>query len=460
MKLKTLLLSSIISLPSFGPSLANSNVAVGLAFRNSDIPPMRSSEFVDRALASFKRYAGSDDVFDARDEGRLSPLAARQAAGFSKSDFERVKSLDLDGDSKVQKDEVQIWAMDAFDSYDVNGNAVIDGNELQELSKDFEPYRAIAAHASEPESIVVHLETPRTPTYMLGMAQQSTCDLPDTDGAKVAFVSKYEAGNLIDIAIAGKDTEADSTEIHIEPGSEPLYVIAQTFTPTVWRVTGDVSRVSRFVVPGINRGNGTSDGVGVAGLPEDKVTFLPGTNCLEWKGDEAGRYQQMVDLAQKLGKSPDKVVSNYTMSTVALPSGKFTEPDRGRPINLQAMFPNMTSAIARSDAAQNLSHYSPLGLLRIDPSSVVATTEVEIYDVLPQQAGLVQLQVEGKMVEQDRLYRIVQPIPRYPAGLGGAHSVKFMICDGVPQPGGSPGHSDVLNEVPMVADPVCEAHRG
>lgn len=262
------------------------------------------------------------------------------------------------------------------------------------------------------------------------------------------FVSKYEAGNLIDIAIAGKDTEADSTEIHIEDGSEPLFVIAQTFTPTVWRVTGDVSRVARFVAPGINRGNETIEGVGVAGLPKEKVTFLPGADCLGWQGDEAGRYQQMVELAQKLGQSPDKVVSNYTMSTVALPSGKFTAPDRGTPIALETMFPNMTSAVARSDAAQNLSIYSPLGLLRIDPATVVATTEIETYDVLPQQAGLVQLQVEGKMVEQDRLYRIVQPIPRYPAGLGGAHSVKFMLCDGVPQPSGSPGHSDVLKEVP------------
>lgn len=139
MKLKTLLLSSVISLSSFTPSLADPNAAIGLAFGNSEFPPMRSSEFVDRALASFKRYAGSDDVFDARDERRLSPLAARLAAGFSKSDFERVKSLDLDQDGRVQKDEVQIWAMDAFDTYDANGNAVIDSNELQSLTKDLSP---------------------------------------------------------------------------------------------------------------------------------------------------------------------------------------------------------------------------------------------------------------------------------------------------------------------------------
>ncbi|MCS4088570.1 hypothetical protein [Rhizobium sp. BK176] len=457
MKLTPFLLSSVVILASFSQSLAAPTVAASLAFSGAgEHPPLQSSEFVDRALTSFKRYAGSDGVFDAKDVKRLAPLSARQASGFSKSDFERIHTLDLDGDGKVQKDEVEVWARDAFDAYDTDGNGSVAGGEIGAISKDFEPYRANAANANAPETVSIYVgEPPKIPHNT-----SSKCDFPDVDGATVVFVSKYEAGNLIDLAIAGLDTEADSAEVQIEPGAGPLYVVAQTFMPTVWRVTGDVSRVSRFVAVGINRGPDAGDGVGVSGLTADKVTFVAGLDCLPWTSDEAGRYKQSVELKEKLGKAPDKVVANYTMSTVSIPSGTFSEPNRGTPIDLFSMFPKISSSAAQSDAARNLSIYSPLGLLRIDPRSVVAPTKVQPYDVLPQQVGLLQLISDGQIVEQNGLYRIVKPIRRYPAGLTGALSVKFMICDGVPQPGGSPGHSEVLREVPMIADPVCEAHRG
>lgn len=35
---------------------------------------------------------------------------------------------------------------------------------------------------------------------------------------------------------------------------------------------------------------------------------------------------------------------------------------------------------------------------------------------------------------------------RFPAGLAGAHSVKFLLLRGVPKPDGNPGHSTVISE--------------
>lgn len=42
-------------------------------------------------------------------------------------------------------------------------------------------------------------------------------------------------------------------------------------------------------------------------------------------------------------------------------------------------------------------------------------------------------------------YRIIKKM-RFPAGLNGGHSVRFMLAKGVPMPEGSPGHSEVLSE--------------
>jgi hypothetical protein len=42
-------------------------------------------------------------------------------------------------------------------------------------------------------------------------------------------------------------------------------------------------------------------------------------------------------------------------------------------------------------------------------------------------------------------FRIVRKM-RFPAGLSGAHSVRFILARGVPMPDGSPGHSTVISE--------------
>ena len=65
---------------------------------------------------------------------------------------------------------------------------------------------------------------------------------------------------------------------------------------------------------------------------------------------------------------------------------------------------------------------------------------------MPAQDGLRQLVAEGKLLRRDRQYRIVQPIPRIPAGLSGSHMVEFVLIKGVPKPKGDLGHSSLIME--------------
>lgn len=83
---------------------------------------------------------------------------------------------------------------------------------------------------------------------------------------------------------------------------------------------------------------------------------------------------------------------------------------------------------------------------------VVALQPVETYDVFPEEAGLVQLLSSGQIeyLGRDNSYRysyfIHETFPHFPAGLGGAHSVIFILGTGVDMPSGDVGHSRVYSE--------------
>ncbi|MBV5324897.1 MAG: hypothetical protein J0626_06315, partial [Rhodospirillaceae bacterium] len=100
------------------------------------------------------------------------------------------------------------------------------------------------------------------------------------------------------------------------------------------------------------------------------------------------------------------------------------------------------------------------------PADVVPLDLAESYDVLPQQAGLIQLVAAGTLVvkpvsayisfdiktlaakrRNGYVYEIAQPIKRFPAGLNGGNAVTFMLARDVPMPSGNPGHSCVLSGV-------------
>lgn len=85
-------------------------------------------------------------------------------------------------------------------------------------------------------------------------------------------------------------------------------------------------------------------------------------------------------------------------------------------------------------------------MIEIDPAKVVSPVPVASYDVLPQQAGLLQLMRSGALTQNRGGEFLIYRKIRYPAGLGGAHSVNFLLLKGVPVPDGDPVHATVISE--------------
>jgi hypothetical protein len=88
--------------------------------------------------------------------------------------------------------------------------------------------------------------------------------------------------------------------------------------------------------------------------------------------------------------------------------------------------------------------FQSAGLVQVNPASV-AGARAEAYQVLPGYAGLAQLVGRGSLQVMDNGdFRVRSAIPRYPAGLTGAHAVRFQLAQGVSAPTGAPGHSCVV----------------
>jgi hypothetical protein len=59
---------------------------------------------------------------------------------------------------------------------------------------------------------------------------------------------------------------------------------------------------------------------------------------------------------------------------------------------------------------------------------------------------LSQLLKSGVLTRNGQGEYLINKKMRFPAGLTGAHSAKFLLLRGVPKPEGQPGHSRVVSE--------------
>ena len=108
---------------------------------------------------------------------------------------------------------------------------------------------------------------------------------------------------------------------------------------------------------------------------------------------------------------PDIMFGTYDLERMKLPSGRGDDA------------PETHSAETSDRLDAWLERAYPGGIESVMPEDVLSNGKVEPYDVLPRQAGLLQLVRSGQLsVLSDRSFSIDRPIPRFPAGLGGSHS--------------------------------------
>lgn len=362
-------------------------------------------------------------------------LATRQAEQSLQDPTLVPMTLDADRDGVVTRAEYVTALKAVFDEIDTNRDGTVDAAERQAVTAklmEIESARAMALRAQR-----IAAEQERT---------LQGCRLPQlAEGSKLVVFSAYEGRGLSTVSLGDDDVEVSVADVVIEDGEGALDLVLLSYEAQIWRLRGAVGRIGRVIASSYHRAgpNDATPRVGVTGVSADKVVVPARSDCLQYFSSEAhaGRPRTLAALATLTKRTPDAVFATYGVSTLSLPSGQLDE---------KATLPAMIALPASGPATpiwRQMLRFNPSGLIRINPSDVVSPLAARAYAVLPQQAGLAQLVEDGTLTvaANGRDFTIHRKM-RFPAGLNGAHSVRFILGRDVPLPEGSPGHSCVMSE--------------
>jgi len=386
---------------------------------------------LDKLAAEQKRYIERAMIADADGDGLMTftevmahanEHAAKACCTKDASVLRELLDLDPSGDGVLTAEELETLARRTYARFDYNGNGVIDGEEIREAE--------------------AHIRIARPGT------SQKVCRLPPVGGNRqIVLLSAYKGDRVSSVAVSGQDRVTTVAKVGIEPGARPLYLVAAAADGVIWDIEGDVSRVATMVVlpPWLKGGPAT----GVVGLPPNKVLFLERDTCFRAftkpKGGGARRARAIVEST--LGRSVDVVISDNTLTSTAIPSGESlsTDSPEGEKDGPKAFALRPPKGVDYEIWSTGRRRF-PGGVAHLDPRQVVAPGSVEAYDVLPAEAGLVQLMEAGAITRLEDGYILIRkPIPRYPGGLSG-HRPKIMLGKGVPEPGGNTKHLCIISE--------------
>ncbi|MFK7835248.1 MAG: hypothetical protein AB8B60_03415 [Sulfitobacter sp.] len=206
----------------------------------------------------------------------------------------------------------------------------------------------------------------------------------------------------------------------------------------IWVLTGAVQRVERFVTHPANA---------VSGLEQDRVHFAPDETCVP---------------SRSKARNSDRRAARQALMSVALniTDGKFSEKNKGNIRRLSVPSLNDTPDIkdqldkirpkaapemdrnGKAYDAQTIKVISDLSLLveeryaggirNIDPSRLVARTEVQPLDLLPEPAGFLQMIERGDVVGLPRTgLMIVKQVTHLPPLSHGGGSMRILVKPGV-----------------------------
>jgi len=258
---------------------------------------------------------------------------------------------------------------------------------------------------------------------------------PESDDLVLAF-GAYEGDAISTTTVVGQDGVTDTARVVIEPGTRRLYVVLSSFEATIWRFEGATSRVGTVVLVGYGA-------QGVTGIAPERVVDLSADASSDipfwYEAGTAEGQAARAALEHALERELDHFVASYSVGIVTLPSMTVTASSPSpSPFDAPPGFDPWVYITAL--------WFSPGGVVDVEPAAVAPLGRAEPYVVLPQAFGLAQLVAAGLLENRGGYFYIAQPIPRFPAGLHGAHSVSFVLGNGVPMPPGDPGHSCVVSQ--------------
>jgi hypothetical protein len=271
--------------------------------------------------------------------------------------------------------------------------------------------------------------------------------------ALIVRLGAREGGQISDLAVGGQDEPAYVVTVRVSRGKRPIYVVATSPDPVLWKFTGSVSRVQSLVVSTRSDIAGTvSPHVAESGIPRKRFHRVPYECFGDFAENNMGKYFAASGLAgkvkQHLGRRTFKYFAEYRVQGITIPSMVPFAVRTSRPANLRFR----KGSRALSEWSDFIGHF-PGGVAQSDRRKVVSVGRLRRFETYPYGAGLAQLLASGAIEKASPRgydgFRILKPM-RFPPALHGGYSEQFELPTGVPMPLGDPGHSQVWGK-----DNVC-----
>jgi Ca2+-binding EF-hand superfamily protein len=346
--------------------------------------------------------------------------------------YQVVMAFDANRDGKVTMDEYIDGLEKRFAEFDTDGDGVLSRAEFE----------AYWRQTGRPAPRVSEIQESHQDKLI------AECKLPRASkDAKVVVFNAYRIEGVSSAAVGPQDEVTKAARVIIERGSEPLYIILIGWERVIWQFEGQVGRVQQMVLASAaSNVEPRTAAVGATGLPKEIVTFSGVSRCGAFWVNMNTKYPEQTkhSLRALIGRSDVTVVDRENVWNLRLPSGAISRPTEAELRNtLLVAGPDLARV---ADVRSKFIGYNPGGIVRIDPATVISQQPVTSYDVLPEQAGLVQLLLDGTLTRDAKGRFLIHKAMRFPTGLAGAHSEQFVLLKDVPMPTGSPGHSGVVSE--------------
>lgn len=456
----------------------NSRGMLGAAAANPNNAPSFAEAYrqaettVQTVMASDADKDGKVTYTEAANTLRLSPRPNRENTPSGRT--QQALTLEATSNGSLALNDFLVAGEALYRKLDSNGDGTVSQQELVDFWRaPTSPDASQLTQAKEailtrdPKQGRVRSQPTETANLRQGSAGPAGCAMPPPSAkAKLLLLSIYQTEALSSVALGSQDAVVHAGRVTVEAGDEPLYVVIPTYSAVIWQFSGAVERIERLVmsssVTGPSRGNGNPPSlVGATGIPANRIAFLGQSGCFGHFSEipSSQSVQTTATIRQAVGRQPDLVATAYSLIGFSIPSGKTESArnarERARMLGIEKVEGStrvdgsFSSVIARAKPSRirnDLFDTAPGGLLEIDSKSVVSSVPAEPYEVYPQEAGLLQLLDNGTLTQNRSGEYIVQKKTRFPAGLAGGHSVKFVVPRGIPIPEGDPSHSCVVAE--------------
>lgn len=398
---------------------------------------------------------------EGRQEGQLVALAMtadKDADGhLSPRELADYVNRKMGGGKHLDRNAAQVLALDG------NRDGRVDAMEIAQVVRAvLAAKEAGTLPATQPAPRPV--PAPKPEPSAAKPAKLAVCGYPEVPkGAEVVVVGTHAGAALSDTALVDLKDVTTVAALHIEPGKAPLYLVAGSRTRVIWQLTGDTTRVRRFV-------SGPNNGVVGLNGAANFLMKLPSA-CLPQNHRDAAEGTEFIkDISAALGVETVRAGNAYIIGRMSLPTARelldlkelrAASPrilrNRQQQIEGEDGFRPMTPTEKVLWQLRNEQRRSfPAGIRRFaDGQPLAPIRKVSYGDVLPREAGLIRMIEDGRVeVRENGALVIVEALPYLPVGL---RNLRIHIAPGVPLPAEQPKSVGIIEELSeeCVSGEVC-----